>query len=147
MSSSDDEMALSPEEKRALRETLRERRSLLTKDSEAARKLVEETLAALPEPDRSLAEQIHLLILQVAPALRPRLWYGMPAYATPKGKVICFFQPASKFKTRYATIGFTDTAALDEGSLWPTSFAITALGEEEKLFLTELLRRATRDLP
>src|SRR5213596_563580 len=80
-------------------------------------------IAAMPEPDRAMGERLHAIIKASAPALSPRLWYGMPAYAK-DGKVVCFFQSARKFKTRYATFGFSDKANLDEGALWPTAFAL-----------------------
>ena len=89
-------------------------------------------IAEMPEPDRAMAERLHAIIKVSAPALSPRTWYGMPAYAM-DGKVVCFFQSAQKFKTRYATLGFSDTANLDEGAMWPTAFALkewTAAAEE-----------------
>jgi uncharacterized protein YdhG (YjbR/CyaY superfamily) len=89
-------------------------------------------IAELSEPDRSMAERIHALVLATAPELSPRTWYGMPAYAK-NGKVICFFQSGQKFKTRYATLGFNDAANLDDGAMWPTAFALKELtGAEEK---------------
>jgi uncharacterized protein YdhG (YjbR/CyaY superfamily) len=83
-------------------------------------------IAEMPEPDRVMGERLHAVIKASAPALSPRLWYGMPAYAK-DGKVVCFFQSAQKFKTRYATLGFSDEANLDEGAMWPTAFALTEL--------------------
>src|SRR3954469_18733690 len=83
-------------------------------------------IAAMQEPDRAMAKRVHAIVKASAPALSPRTWYGMPAYAK-DGKVVCFFQPAQKFKTRYATFGFSDKANLDEGALWPTSFALKEL--------------------
>ena len=82
------------------------------------------TIASMPEPDRALGERLHAIVKASAPALAPRLWYGMPAYAR-DGKVVCFFQSAEKFHTRYATLGFNDTAHLDDGAMWPTAFALT----------------------
>ncbi len=102
---------------------------------------VRRTIAELPEPDRSLAERLHAIITAAAPILAPRLWYGMPAYAK-DGKVLCFFTPASKFKERYATFGFNAVANLDEGNLWPTSFALTQLGDAEEAAIDALVRRA-----
>src|SRR6267378_1735033 len=81
-------------------------------------------IAEMPEPDRAMGERLHAVIKASAPVLSPRLWYGMPAYAK-DGKVVCFFQPAQKFNTRYATFGFSDAANLDEGAMWPTAFALT----------------------
>lgn len=104
----------------------------------------EAVLAAIegwPEPDRSLALRLHALVQEAAPALTLRLWYGMPAYAL-KGKVLCFFQPAHRFKTRYATLGFTDQARLDQGRMWPVAFALKDLGPEEEAQIQALLRRA-----
>jgi uncharacterized protein YdhG (YjbR/CyaY superfamily) len=101
-----------------------------------------EAIAKLPDAgDRALASRLHELIMAAAPQLAPRTWYGMPAYAL-DGKVLCFVQPASKFDTRYTTLGFTDTAQLDDGSMWPASFAVTAIGPAEEQPITELVRRA-----
>ena len=83
-------------------------------------------IAAMPEPDRALGERLHAIIKASAPALSPRLWYGMPAYAK-DGKVVCFFQSAQKFKTRYATVGFSDKTNLDEGAMWPTAYGLQEL--------------------
>ena len=88
-------------------------------------------IAEMPEPDRIMAERIHAIIKASAPALSPKTWYGMPAYAK-DGKVVCFFQSADKFNTRYATFGFNDTANLDEGAMWPTSFALKELTATEE---------------
>jgi hypothetical protein len=98
-------------------------------------------IAAMPEPDRALGERLHALIKASAPALAPRLWYGMPAYAK-GGKVVCFFQSAQKFKTRYATFGFSDAANLDEGALWPTAFALTELTAAEEARIGALVKKA-----
>ncbi len=100
-----------------------------------------ETIAAMPDGDREMAERIHAIVERSAPALKPRLWYGMPAYAK-DGKVLCFFQASSKFKSRYSTFGFDEPAALDEGSMWPTAFALVALGDEEEARIEALIRRA-----
>ena len=100
-----------------------------------------EKLAAMPEPDRALGTRLHALIKASAPGLSPRTWYGMPAYA--KGdKVVCFFQGASKFKARYATLGFSDAARLDDGAMWPTAFALKQLGGEEEARISALVKRA-----
>ncbi len=101
-------------------------------------------IAAMPEPDRGMAARLHALIKAHAPGLVPKTWYGMPAYAGRDGKVVCFFQGAHKFKARYATFGFTDAARLDEGAMWPTSFALTALGPAEEARILALLERAVR---
>ena len=84
-------------------------------------------IAEMPEPDRAMAERLHAIITASAPDLSPKTWYGMPAYANKDGKVVCYFTAASKFKERYATLGFNDTANLDEGNMWPTSFALKDL--------------------
>ncbi len=100
-------------------------------------------IAALPEPDRALAMRIHAIITTTAPHLDPRLWYGMPAYAC-EGKIVCFFQSAQKFQTRYATLGFTDTAQLDDGPMWPTAFAVTDLTPDIEARIAALIDRASR---
>ena len=97
-------------------------------------------IAEMPEHDRAMAERIHAVVKASAPALMPKTWYGMPAYANKDGKVVCFFQPASKFDARYATFGFNDVANLDEGAMWPTAFALkelTAAGEARIAALVE----------
>jgi hypothetical protein len=102
-----------------------------------------EAIAGMPEPDRTMGRRLHAIIRSSAPALTSRLWYGMPAYER-DGKVICFFQSSAKFKTRYMTLGFSDTANLDDGPMWPTSFALkelTASGEER---ITALVKKAVR---
>jgi len=98
-------------------------------------------IADLPEPDRTTAQRLHAIIVTAAPHLSPRTWYGMPAYAK-EGKVLCFFQARSKFKTRYATFGFSDRAHLDDGSMWPTAFAIDELTPEVEARIAELVERA-----
>lgn len=107
-------------------------------DGESA---VTATIAAMPEPDRTIGERLHALIKASAPALAPRLWYGMPAYAR-AGKVVCFFQSAQKFKTRYATLGFMHEANLDEGAMWPTAFALTELTAAEEAQIAALVKKA-----
>jgi uncharacterized protein YdhG (YjbR/CyaY superfamily) len=98
-------------------------------------------IAEMPEPDRAMAERLHAIIKASAPALSPRTWYGMPAYAK-DGKVVCFFQSAQKFKTRYATFGFNDKANLDEGAMWPTSFALKELTAAEEKKIGALVKKA-----
>ena len=99
-------------------------------------------IAEMPEADRAMAERIHALIQANAPALSAKLWYGMPAYANEDGKVVCFFQSASKFDARYATFGFDQAAHLDEGVMWPTSFALKALTAAEEARIVALVRKA-----
>jgi uncharacterized protein YdhG (YjbR/CyaY superfamily) len=96
----------------------------------------------MPESDRTMAERLHALIKASAPDLSPRTWYGMPAYANQAGKVVCFFTPAAKFKDRYATFGFNAEANLDEGTMWPTSFALTELTPADEARIGELVKRA-----
>ena len=98
-------------------------------------------IAKMREPDRVLAERLHAIVTASAPALSPRTWYGMPAYAK-DGKVVCFFQPAEKFKTRYATFGFNDSAHLDEGAMWPTTFALTELTAADEARISALMKKA-----
>ena len=98
-------------------------------------------IAEMPEPDRAMAKRLHAIIKASAPALSPRTWYGMPAYAK-DGKVVCFFQSAQKFKSRYATLGFSDEANLDEGAMWPTSFALKELTAAEEARIVALVKRA-----
>jgi len=98
-------------------------------------------IAEMPETDRAMGERLHAVIKASAPALSPRLWYGMPAYAK-DGKVVCFFQSAQKFKTRYATFGFSDEANLDEGAMWPTAFALTELTADDEARIGALVKKA-----
>lgn len=99
-------------------------------------------IAEMPEPDRSMAERIHAIVKANAPTLSPKTWYGMPAYANNDGKIICFFQNAQKFNARYATLGFNDGAKLDDGLMWPTSFALKELTASEEARIGELVKRA-----
>jgi uncharacterized protein YdhG (YjbR/CyaY superfamily) len=98
-------------------------------------------IAELPQPDRTMAERLHAIIKANAPALSPKTWYGMPAYAK-DSNVVCFFQSAQKFKTRYATLGFSDKANLDEGHMWPTTFALKALTAAEESKIVSLVKKA-----
>jgi uncharacterized protein YdhG (YjbR/CyaY superfamily) len=98
-------------------------------------------IAEMPEADRAMAERVHAVIRASAPVLKPRLWYGMPAYAR-DGKIVCFFQPAQKFKSRYATLGFNDDANLDDGTMWPTAFALTGLTAAEEARIAALVEKA-----
>ena len=98
-------------------------------------------VAAMQEPDRAMAKRLHAIIKASAPALSPRTWYGMPAYAK-DGEVVCFFQPAQKFKTRYATFGFSDAANLDEGAMWPVAFALKDLTAAEEARISALVKKA-----
>jgi uncharacterized protein YdhG (YjbR/CyaY superfamily) len=98
-------------------------------------------IAAMPGPDRAIAERLHAIVKDNAPALSPKLWYGMPAYAK-DGKIVCFFQSAQKFKTRYATLGFMHEANLDEGNMWPTAFAVKKLTAAEEVKIAALVKKA-----
>ena len=100
------------------------------------------SIAAMLEPDRSMAERLHAIIKDSAPALSPKTWYGMPAYANKDGKVVCFFQTAQKFNTRYATFGFNDTANLDDGAMWPVAFALKELTATEEARISALVKKA-----
>jgi len=127
-----------------MRERARELRAATKRgggDRQAGEREVLARIAAMPEPDRTMAQRLHAIIGEVAPSLAPRTWYGMPAYAR-DGQVVCFFQGAQKFKTRYATLGFTDKAHLDEGAMWPTSFALGALTPATEAAVRALVRRA-----
>jgi uncharacterized protein YdhG (YjbR/CyaY superfamily) len=100
-------------------------------------------IAAMKEPDRAMAKRLHAIIEATAPTLWPKTWYGMPAYAK-EGKVVCFFKSAEKFNSRYATLGFEETANLDEGNMWPTSFALTKLTDAEEKKIAALVKEAMR---
>lgn len=129
----------SAEERAAMRERARELKAQ-ARGADGAQAL-RAKIAELPEPDRSMAERLHEIVTRAAPDLAPRTWYGMPAWAR-EGKVVCYFTPASKFKERYATFGFTAAANLDEGNMWPTSFALKELTRAEEARIGELVQRA-----
>jgi uncharacterized protein YdhG (YjbR/CyaY superfamily) len=116
---------LSAEEREAMKETLNERRRARSGDVDGESDVLAK-IAEMQEPDRAMARQVHTIIKASAPDLSPRTWYGMPAYAK-DGNVVCFFQSGQKFKTRYATLGFQQAAKLDDGDIWPTSFALNKL--------------------
>ncbi|HUD04740.1 MAG TPA: hypothetical protein VMR59_02015 [Patescibacteria group bacterium] len=101
-----------------------------------------EAIAKMSEPDRTIATRLHTLIKEAAPSLSPKTWYGFPAYANKDGKVVCFFQYAGKFKTKYATLGFSDAANLDEGQMWPVSFALKKLTPAEETRIAALVKKA-----
>ena len=132
------------EEREAMRDRARElkaeaRRSASRADGERD---LQEKIAEMPEADRELARRIHAIVTKTAPGLLPKTWYGMPAYANDDGKVVCFFQSADKFKSRYATLGFNADAKLDEGSMWATSFALTKLTAADEKRIGALVKRA-----
>ncbi len=134
------------EERAAMRERARELRAAARRSGAGkgdGEKDVLAKIAEMPERDRAMAERLHAVIKASAPALSPRTWYGMPAYAR-DGDVVCFFQSAQKFKSRYATLGFSDKAHLDEGAMWPTSFALKELTAAEEARIGALVKRAVR---
>lgn len=132
----------SAEERAAMKERAQEvrtqRRGTAKADPEAE---LLAKIAEMADEDRAVAEQVHALVREAAPELEPRTWYGMPAYAR-DGKVVCFFQPAAKFKARYATLGFNEDARLDDGAMWPTAFALTRITDAEAARIRALVARA-----
>jgi uncharacterized protein YdhG (YjbR/CyaY superfamily) len=133
----DEERAAMRERARELKAEVRANKSRADGESDLLAKIAE-----MPEPDRAMAERLHAIVKASAPALSPRTWYGMPAYADKDGKVVCFFQSAAKFNTRYATLGFNDTAKLDEGAMWPTAFALKELTAAEEARIAALVKKA-----
>jgi hypothetical protein len=133
------------EERAAMKERARELKGEARRgpraDKADGEKAVLAKIAEMPEPDRIKGERLHAIIKASAPTLAPRLWYGMPAYAR-DGKVVCFFQSAQKFKTRYATFGFSDKANLDEGAMWPTAFALRDLSAADEARIAALVKQA-----
>lgn len=128
----------SDEERSAMQERAKE---LLLSRDEGETALLSK-IAQMPEPDRSMAQRLHEIIMTSAPTLAPKTWYGMPAYANKEGKVVCFFQGAHKFKYRYSTLGFNDPAHLDDGSMWPTTFALMKLTPEVEMRIASLVKQA-----
>ena len=128
------------EEKAAMKERAKELKAEANKAAGESDLLAK--IAEMAEPDRAMAKRLHALIKASAPALSPKTWYGMPAYANKDGKVVCFFQSAQKFNARYATLGFSDTANLDEGAMWPTSFALKELTAAEEARIAALVKKA-----
>ena len=124
------------EEKAAMRERAKEAKGGADGESDLLAKIAE-----MGEPDRALAERVHAIVTAGAPDLTPKTWYGMPAYAK-DGQVVCFFQPALKFKARYATLGFSDKANLDDGAMWPTSYALTKLTAADEKKIAALVKQA-----
>jgi uncharacterized protein YdhG (YjbR/CyaY superfamily) len=134
----------SDEEKAAMKERAKELKAEARSDKNKAEgeSAALAAIAAMPEPDRGMAKRLHAIIKANAPTLSPKTWYGMPAYANKDGKVVCFFTPASKFNSRYATLGFNDDANLDEGPMWPTSFALKKLTAAEEAEIGALVKKA-----
>ena len=131
---------LTAEERAALKETVQERRAAARGANDESALLAK--IAEMPASDRAMAKRLHAIIKASAPFLSLKTWYGMPAYANKDGKVVCFFTPASKFKSRYATFGFNDDANLDEGAMWPTSFALKELTAVEEAKIGALVKKA-----
>jgi uncharacterized protein YdhG (YjbR/CyaY superfamily) len=132
------------EERAAMKERARELKAEArsSKDREAGERDVLAKIAEMPGKDRAMAKRLHAIIKESAPALSPKTWYGMPAYANEDGKVVCFYQSADKFKTRYATVGFSDEANLDEGDMWPTYFALKELKPAVEAKIGALVKKA-----
>ena len=132
------------EEKAAMRNRAQELKAEARTDKNKAdgESAVLAAIAAMPEPERTMAKRLHAIIKAGAPALSPKTWYGMPAYANKDGKVVCFFQSAQKFSTRYASFAFSDTANLDEGALWPVAFALKKLTATEEAKIGALVKKA-----
>ena len=130
----------SAEEIAAMKETIKERKAAASK--EEAEQAVLEKIAEMKRSDQTMAKRIHEIVKASAPSLSPKTWYGMPAYATKDGKVVCFFQTAQKFNTRYSTFGFNDAANLDEGEMWPVAFALKELTTTEEARISALVKKA-----
>jgi uncharacterized protein YdhG (YjbR/CyaY superfamily) len=130
---------LTDEERAAMKEIIKERKATATKEEDASAVLAK--IAEMQGPDRALAKRLHAIVKASAPVLSPKLWYGMPAYYK-DGKVVCFFQDAQKFKSRYATFGFSDAANLDEGNMWPVAFALKELTATEETRISALVKKA-----
>ena len=134
------EAGFTDDEKAAMKERARELKAAASK-ADGVNDLLAK-IAEMPESDRVMATRLHKLITASAPTLMPKTWYGMPAYANKDGKIVCFFQSAAKFNARYATFGFNDTATLDEGSMWPTSFALKELTAADEVKIAALVKKA-----
>lgn len=132
----EEERAAMKERAKELKAEVRAKRDKVDGESEVLAKITE-----MPKADRAMAKRLHAIIKAIAPTLSPKTWYGMPAYAK-DGKVVCFFQSAQKFKTRYATLGFSDAANLDKGAMWPTAFALKELTDPEEAKIAALVKKA-----
>jgi uncharacterized protein YdhG (YjbR/CyaY superfamily) len=129
------------EERAAVKDLVIERKIVWGKNRADDERVVLAKVSQMPEPDRSIAKRLHEIVMTSAPVLSPRLWYGMPAY-TKEGDVLCFFQPAHKFKARYGTLGFNNEAKLDEGAMWPTAFAVKEMNSTVEARVVGLVKRA-----
>ena len=132
---------LTDEERAAMKELVKERKTVASKEEDASAVLAK--IAEMADSDRAMAKRVHAIVKASAPGLSPKLWYGMPAYYK-DGKVVCFFQDAKKFKSRYATLGFSDEANLDEGGVWPVAFALKELTATEEARIGALVKKAVR---
>ena len=132
--------AFSAEERAAMKETARERKA--SQNREEGERLVLAKIKEMPEPDRSMAKRLHEIVAASAPELSPRTWYGMPAY-TKDDKVVCFFKAASKFKSRYATIGFEEKASIDDGDAWPVAWAVSKLTPKDEAKFVRLVKKGS----
>ena len=132
---------LTDEERAAMKELVKERKATATKEEDASAVLAK--IADMADSDRAMANRVHAIVKASAPGLSPKLWYGMPAYYK-DGKVVCFFQDAQKFKSRYATLGFSDAASLDQGGLWPVAFALKELTAADEARISALVKKAVR---
>jgi len=130
------------EERAAMKEYLQERQGVRPKLGADGERAVLAKISVMKEPDRAMAKRIHEIIKANAPGLVPRTWYGMPAYATKDGKTVCYFQSGQKFKTRYATLGFSDKANLDKGAMWPVVYALKKLTPAEESEIVALIKKA-----
>ena len=140
----DKKSRFSDEEKAAMRERAKELKAeaRASKNKAEGENAALAAIAAMPEPDRVMAKRLHEIVKASAPDLSPKTWYGMPAYANEDGKIVCFFTPASKFKSRYATFGFNEDANLDVGTMWPTAFALTKLTAADEAKISALIKKA-----
>jgi uncharacterized protein YdhG (YjbR/CyaY superfamily) len=131
-------------EKQALKDRAKELKAeqRMNSDRAAGEKAILDRIATMPEPDRSMAKKVHQIVTETAPHLMPKTWYSMPAYAKEDGKAVVFFQDAKKFEARYATLGFNDSAKLDDGEMWPTAFALKKLGSTEEAKIRALVKKA-----
>jgi len=128
------------DEKSAMRARAKEQKAQATRaEGEAAARAA---IAAMPTSDRAIGERLHAIITENAPDLTPKTWYGMPAYANPEGKIVCFFRSAQKFNERYATLGFNDVARLDDGTMWPNAYALTELAAEDEQRIAALVKKS-----
>lgn len=133
-------------ERQAMRERAMELKAeaKMNKNRAEGERAIMDKIDEMPEPDKSMAKKIHEIVTKTAPMLMPRTWYGMPAYTNKDGKVVCFFQSGAKYESRYCTLGFQDSSHLDDGNMWPASFALVKLTEAEEKKIAELVKKAVR---